>query len=118
MIWECSSCWAYSALGCRKARLVQRRRLALRPACGCACVQGPCQATGAAQLTQLPITLLQDNTSTDAPTQLVSTEELKAYTMAGPSLKMSHSFFDDLFDAHLPIYAWVVDTGPQLQASR
>ena len=79
--------------------------------------RGPCQASGAAKLTLLLVMLLQDNTSPDAPTQLVSTEELKAYTMAGPSLKMSQSFYDDLFDAHLPIYAWVVDTGPQLQVS-
>ena len=76
-------------------------------------MQGP-----SAKPIMLPILCLQDNTSPDAPTQLVSTEELKAYTMAGPSLKMSQSLYDDLFDAHLPIYAWVVDTGPQLQVSR
>ena len=79
--------------------------------------RGPCQASPAAKLILLPVMVLQDNTSPDAPTQTISTEELKAYTMAGPSLKMSQSFYDDLFDAHLPIYAWVVDTGPQLQAS-
>ena len=79
--------------------------------------RGFCPAVGDAQLTLLPVLLLQDTTSPDAPAQLFSTEELKAYTMAGPSLKMSQSFYDDLFDAHLPIYAWVVDTGPQLQVS-
>lgn len=105
------SCQVYSASACRACYLGTEACLAVH------LCRGFCPAVGDAQLTLLPVLLLQDTTSPDAPAQLFSTEELKAYTMAGPSLKMSQSFYDDLFDAHLPIYAWVVDTGPQLQVS-